>query len=143
MLRIAVIDDDSLVLSMMRRSLRLFGFEVDCHSSAAAFFWHLDPERPPDMVFSDVVMPQINGLELYLRLKETLGPKLPPFVFTTAHDLTGELENLLAAEPGLLLLKKPFQLAQLRRLIHDQFGTRLRYAPQHTFSQKALVLEYE
>ncbi len=143
MLRIAVIDDDSLVLSMMRRSLRLFGFEVDCHSSAAAFFWHLDPARPPDMIFSDVVMPQMNGLELYRRLKDTLGDRLPPFVFFTAHDVTGELETLLATEHGLLFLQKPFQLAQLRQLIRDQFGERLRYAPQHTFSQKALVLEYE
>jgi len=143
MLRISVIDDDSLVLSMMRRSLRLFGFEVDCHSSAAAFFWHLDPARPPDMVFCDVMMPQMNGIELYRRLRETLGEKTPPFVFATAQDLTGELETLLAAEPGLLLLQKPFQLAQLRQLIRDQFGERLRYAPQHTYSQKALVLEYE
>ena len=143
MLRISVIDDDSLVLSMMRRSLRLFGFEVDCHSSAAAFFWHLDPERLPDLIFCDVVMPQMSGIELYRRLAAQVGDRRPPFVFTTAHELTGELEAVLAADPGLLLLKKPFQLAQLRRLIHDQFGTRLRYAPQHTFSQKALVLEYE
>ncbi|MBU1242534.1 response regulator [Myxococcota bacterium] len=143
MLRIVVIDDDSLVLSMMRRSLRLFGFEVDCHSSAAAFFWHLDNGRMPDMVFSDVMMPQTNGLELYRRLKAMAGPDMPPFVFTTGYDQTGELENLLLENPEVRYLKKPFQLSQLRQLIHEQFGTRLQASPQHTFSQKSLVLEYE
>jgi CheY-like chemotaxis protein len=143
MLRISEIDDDSLVLSMMRRSLRLFGFEVDCHSSAAAFFWHLDGARLPDMVFSDVMMPQINGIELYHRLRALAGPDMPPFVFNTGNDLTGELAAVLEENPGVLYLKKPFQLSQLRQLIHEQFGARLQHAPQHTYSQKMLVLEYE
>ncbi len=143
MLRIAVIDDDSLVLSMMRRTLRLFGFEVDCHSSAAAFFWHLDVAHLPDMVFCDVMMPQVNGIELYRRLRTLAGGDMPPFVFSTAYDLTGELEALLTENPEVRCLRKPFQLSQLRQMIHDQFGTRLQHAPQHTYSQKSMVLEYE
>jgi len=143
MLRISVIDDDSLVLSMMRRSLRLYGFEVDCHSSAAAFFWHLDHERLPDMVFCDVTMPQVDGLELYRRLRVMAGPDMPPFVFSTANDLTGELAELVETHPGVRYLKKPFSLSQLRQLIQDEFGPRLQHAPQHTYSSKSLVLEFE
>lgn len=143
MLRMAVIDDDSLVLSMMRRTLRLFGFEVDCHSSAAAFFWHLDSNRLPDMVFCDVSMPQVNGIELYLRLRTLAGSDMPPFVFSTGNERTGELGAVLQENPTVKYLKKPFQLSQLRQLIHEQFGTGLQQAPQHTYSQKSLVVEFE
>ena len=142
MLHVSVIDDDALVLSMMRRSLNLFGFVVDCHSSAAAFFWHLDPEHLPDLIFCDVMMPQVDGLELYNRLYTLVGSRMPPFVFTTGHPPSERLKSLLG-NPEVQILGKPFQLSQLRDLVHAKMQTIRPARGDGLFGDETMRMDFE
>jgi len=59
------------------------------------------------VVFSDVVMPGVNGLELARRIRATY-PDLPVI-------LTSGYSELLASDPnhGFTLLRKPYSLKQL------------------------------
>jgi len=117
MIRAAVVDDDVLVLSMMRRTLQLYGFEVACHSGVQAFFWHFDSRRPPDVVFCDVMMPVEDGVQLYRRLEAHLEGRMPFFVFMTAMEPGRELQEILRENASVKLLRKPFSLQELRRTV--------------------------
>ncbi len=117
MTRAVVVDDDALVLSMMRRTLQLYGFNVECHNGSAAFFWHLDARSPPAVVFCDVMMPLEDGVQLYRKLLAVLGDRMPDFIFMTAMEPSHELHALLRENPSLKLLRKPFSLQELRQTI--------------------------
>ena len=67
--RILAIDDDPVFLSLIRDALELSGFSVetleDPNEAVAAI------ERfPPDVIMLDMLMPDMTGTELCLRLKE-------------------------------------------------------------------------
>ncbi len=117
MVRVAVVDDDVLVLSMMRRTLQLYGFDVECHNGAAAFFWHLDGRRLPDVVFCDVMMPVEDGIALYRKLVDQAGSRMPEFVFMTAMEPGEELRRILRENPSVQLLRKPFSLHEVKHVL--------------------------
>ena len=64
-----------------------------------------ESERPIHLLLTDVVMPQLSGRELALRLT-ALRPDLKVMYMTGYADESMEQEGLL--EPGAVLLKKPF-----------------------------------
>ena len=74
------------------------------------------PRRGVRLVFSDVVLPgEIDGLAL----ARTVCTKYPhiPVVLTTGY--TKVFEN----DPEFPLLRKPYQIAALGRVIHDALGS--------------------
>lgn len=69
--RIAVVDDDSVIASTLSLILQQRGF------SATAFFdarsaLKSAKENSPDLVISDVGMPDMNGVELALQLRQEI-----------------------------------------------------------------------
>ena len=58
-----LVDDESRILSALRRALRREGYELLAAESARQALRLLD-ERPVDMVLSDHKMPGMSGLEL-------------------------------------------------------------------------------
>ncbi len=65
--RIAVVDDDPLVLRGLRRLLRSAGFDVDTYASGAAFL-NAGGDDEPDCVVLDLHMPQTSGFEVQTQL---------------------------------------------------------------------------
>jgi len=109
---ILVIDDDRAIRLMVERGLNAIGFEV---RSAATAEQGLDMVRqsPPDVALVDVYLPEMNGLELYRKLR-ALDRKLP-IIFITADnssETTIEAMRLGAFD----YLAKPLNLEQLREL---------------------------
>ena len=66
--RILVIDDDRANREILKRHLARRGHEVRTVASAEAAFRLLE-KSPVDLVLSDVLMPDLNGIELLTRLK--------------------------------------------------------------------------
>ena len=74
---IALVEDEPAILRLSERVLVREGYTVRAFSSARALFAEL--ERSPftiDLLLTDVVMPETNGFELFLRLRERM-PGLP------------------------------------------------------------------
>jgi DNA-binding response OmpR family regulator len=80
---ILVIDDDRAIRLMVERGLHAVGFDVRSASTAEE---GLDMVRrsPPDVALVDVYLPEMNGLELYRKLR-ALDRKLP-IIFITADN---------------------------------------------------------
>lgn len=77
-----IVDDDISFLRSISRLLRLSGFHVVIHNSAAEFMGSLKPDAT-GCVISDLMMPGMNGIALQNALTEA-GSSLP-ILFLTGH----------------------------------------------------------
>jgi FixJ family two-component response regulator len=80
--RVYLIDDDTSYLQATARMLRLSGFTVAEYASASGFLAELSPQVR-GCVVSDLLMPEMDGLELQKRMLEK--ESLLPIVFLTAR----------------------------------------------------------
>ena len=76
------IDDDGAMLDILRLMLNTVGLEVAAYSSPGEFIEKVDPRRP-GCVILDLWMPELNGFETLVRLRERA--KTIPVVFLTGH----------------------------------------------------------
>jgi two-component system, LuxR family, response regulator FixJ len=99
-----VIDDDQAVRESVAFLLTAAGFEVRAHDSAEAFLDGLEQIKSGCIV-TDVRMPQMSGLELLQRVRQTR-PDLPVIVITGPGDVALAVEAMKAGAADFL--EKPF-----------------------------------
>ena len=109
--RVMIVDDDPTMTSLQAEILRYAGMEVLClnkplHSlqQAAKF--------KPDLVILDMHMPDINGMELAVLLRQDPAFLLLPIIFVTA-DTDTSLHKSIKALGVNALLTKPFEATEL------------------------------
>lgn len=107
-LRVLIVDDEPLALMRLRVALReVAGVQVVGAAGDGVEAASLIRTLKPDLIFIDVEMPQVSGLEVVERLR---APDAPEVVFVTAFD-----RYALAAfdvQPADYLIK-PFRLSRL------------------------------
>jgi DNA-binding NtrC family response regulator len=81
-LKVLVIDDEAAMREVLEMRLKQWGFEVVVAKNAAEALAKADTESP-DAVISDLVLPDISGLDLVERLQG--GPEHRPVIMITAH----------------------------------------------------------
>lgn len=69
MAKILVIDDDPSILTMLKRMLEKAGYEVDTAGNGSEGLKKIE-SCPPDLLVTDIVMPEKEGLELISYLRE-------------------------------------------------------------------------
>jgi two-component system nitrogen regulation response regulator GlnG len=106
---ILVADDDRAIRTVLNQALARLGHEVRLTGSAATLWrWIADGEG--DLVITDVIMPDENGLDLIPRIKK-LRPQLKIIVMSAQNTL---LTAVKATERGAFeYLPKPFDLREL------------------------------
>ena len=107
--RIAVVDDEAPVRTMLGRLLRLADYEVAPFASGEDFIASLATQQP-DCVVLDVHMPGLSGFEVESRMRAAHIDV--PIVFITASDDVA-LDRLALDAHGVCLLRKPFSNDQL------------------------------
>ena len=117
MARILVIEDEAPIRGNLLRFIRLEGYEAveaaDGRSGLQAVH-----DQLPDLIFCDVMMPQLNGLDLLAAIQQAPALRHIPLIFLSA-----------SAEPELLdealrrgargYLTKPFNFTQLRAVLQQ------------------------
>jgi two-component system nitrogen regulation response regulator GlnG len=106
---ILVADDDRAIRTVLNQALARLGHDVRMTGSAATLWrWVADGEG--DLVITDVIMPDENGLDLIPRIKK-LRPDLRVIVMSAQNTL---LTAVKATERGAFeYLPKPFDLREL------------------------------
>ncbi len=106
---ILVADDDRAIRTVLTQALARLGHDVSSTGNAATL-WRWVEEGRGDLVITDVVMPDENGLDLIPRIKR-LRPELRVIVMSAQNTL---LTAVKAAERGAFeYLPKPFDLKDL------------------------------
>src|SRR6476646_9738391 len=119
--KIFVVDDDLLFAKLLAANLR--------NEPAMSVELFSDPhkllerrtEEPPDAVITDLMMPEMNGIEVTRQLRAS-DPHLPIFVLTASTEIASAIAALKAGATDYLL--KPVNvdelLTQLRRAIDER-----------------------
>ena len=107
--RVLVVDDEPAVRESLERVLRHDGFEVAVASDGREAIRRLAVVRP-DLVLLDVLMPQIDGLEVCRRMRDT-GDRTPVLMLTARDAVTDRVAGLEAGADDYLA--KPFVLEEL------------------------------
>lgn len=123
--KILAIDDDVILLKLIRRSLEPLGFSIYTATSGEEGL-ALFPQIAPDLVILDIMMPGMDGWEVCRRLREV---SAVPIIFLTALDSVNDIVQGLTGGADDYLAK-PFTIeelgarvtAQLRRarMSHEQ-----------------------
>jgi PAS domain S-box-containing protein len=110
---ILVVEDDPMVRSYVFSQLESLGYVTLGAESGAEALAIIDKGTPIDLLFTDVVMPGMNGRVLAEELKRRPRIKV---LFTSGYT-----ENAIVhhgrLDPGVLLLPKPYRKADVARMI--------------------------
>jgi two-component system, NtrC family, nitrogen regulation response regulator GlnG len=110
---ILIADDDRAIRTVLGQALGRLGYEVKSTGNAATL-WRWVEDGEGDLVITDVVMPDENGLDLIPRIKK-LRPELRVVVMSAQNTL---LTAVKATERGAFeYLSKPFDLRELVRTV--------------------------
>jgi signal transduction histidine kinase/CheY-like chemotaxis protein len=114
-LRVLILDDDELILRSMHRSLSSH-FECEAVGAARTALDLLDQDGDFDAVVSDVVMPEMNGLEFWTQLEQKR-PELALKTVFISGGITSEKLHAGVSDTGRPCLVKPVDIAELVRTI--------------------------
>src|ERR1700710_206993 len=106
---VLVADDDRSIRTVLTQALGRSGYQVRCTGNAGTL-WRWVEEGEGDLVITDVVMPDANGLDLLPRI-QALRPSLRVIVMSAQSTL---MTAVKAAQRGAFeYLPKPFDLQEL------------------------------
>jgi two-component system nitrogen regulation response regulator GlnG len=110
---ILIADDDRSIRTVLSQALGRSGYQVRTTSNAATL-WRWVEDGEGDLVITDVVMPDENGLELIPRIRR-LRPDLRVVVMSAQSTL---MTAVKAAQRGAFeYLPKPFDLQELLAVV--------------------------
>jgi signal transduction histidine kinase len=113
--RVLVVDDDEEVLKGFSRLLRSEHEVITVSDPRRALSLLCDPGQHFDLVLCDIVMPYLNGLELFRKVREQAAATANRFVFMTGGILDQSVGGALA-QLSNECLQKPCSSQQLRAL---------------------------
>jgi DNA-binding NarL/FixJ family response regulator len=116
--QVLLVDDEPGVRLSVKEYLQEIGdFKVRVASSADEA-WQLLQQQTPDLVISDVMMPQVDGYQFLKRLREDPRFKSLPVVFLTARGMTSD--RILGYQAGVdAYLAKPFDPDELVAIVEN------------------------
>ena len=110
--KVFVIDDDIAILELIKINLELSGYNVQTSSDPIKGFQMIKQENP-DLIILDVMMPEVDGYSLALKIRQQDATKKIPIIMLTA---LGELDDKLKGFNSGVddYLTKPFEIEELK-----------------------------
>ena len=135
---ILIADDDQSIRTVLSHALGRLGHDVRT-TSTAANLWRWVADGEGDLVITDVVMPDENGLDMVPRIRK-LRPDLRVIVMSAQNTL---LTAVRATERGAFeYLPKPFDLKELAEVVQraltssKDVATRITHDPEQDEEEK-------
>lgn len=112
---ILLVDDEESLRNVGSVLLKALGFSVLTASNGReALKIYCEHDREINLVFLDLIMPEMGGLEAYLKLRK-LSPSVP--VVICSGYSAEEIENDIRGDKLATAIQKPYNLVQLRNAI--------------------------
>jgi len=125
---ILVVDDNDDVRRLVKKVLRMSGYQV-CEAASGEEALAEVEKAVPDLILMDIRLPgQFNGLEATSRLKDDARMQRVPIVALTASVLDRDRRQALAAGCSGFI-SKPIDISSLPELV-EKFITRVAMAPR-------------
>ena len=113
--RILVVDDEPQLARVLRTGLKTHGYDVRVATDGVSALETFG-DWPPDLVITDLAMPNLDGLELCRRLREL--SQLPVIVLSVRGEEKTKVEALDAGADDYVT--KPFSMDELLARVRAQ-----------------------
>ncbi len=117
---IMVVDDEAVIIDVLCSFLEKRGYKTfaikDGQSAVSCA-----EKKKPDLVFLDIKMPGLNGIETCNRLKQTLQSSITTGIFMITGYYTRENVEKSYSAGAADVIKKPFDLEDINRRINKWF----------------------
>jgi two-component system, chemotaxis family, chemotaxis protein CheY len=101
---ILVVDDSITMVLSLKSTLTLNGFQAETASNGREALRKLEAGLKPDLILTDINMPEMTGLELIRSVRAMPGLKfIPILTLTTESELAKKSEGKLAGATGWLV----------------------------------------
>ena len=118
--RLLVVDDEATVRELLSAALRFAGFHVTSAASAGEAVAAATAE-PPDLVLLDVMLPDADGFDILLRMRQHPALKHIPVVMLTGKATRqAVIKGLVAGADGYLT--KPYDPEAVLRAVRTTLG---------------------
>ena len=114
-LEIIVAEDNAINQKLILRMFQMLGYTIHIASNGYEVIGILN-QMKIDIVFMDIQMPEMDGLEATRRIVEQWGDLRPMIIAMTANALQSDKENYLAAGMDDYI-SKPITLDQIKMRI--------------------------
>jgi CheY-like chemotaxis protein len=111
---IFIMDDDLALQAVLEYALRSAGYDVVIANDGQEGLAQLE-RLTPRLVLSDIMMPNMDGVETFQRLKNRLQDDGIPVIIMTALNRKPWFADLEAE--GAVILQKPFEVDKLIDMI--------------------------
>src|SRR6185369_8636997 len=115
-MKILIVEDDANSRTYLERALNSQGYSVESAANGVAGLEQANRSRP-DLIISDILMPDMDGFELCRRVKTDEQLLGIPFVFYTATYVEPKDEKLAMALGASRFLIKPMEPEDFFRTI--------------------------
>jgi CheY-like chemotaxis protein len=121
-MRILLVDDEPLLLKSFTRYLGgVCGHAVTCAGGGGEALAHLETGEIVDLIFCDLTMPDIDGVQVHRAICEYHPQLRSRFVFLTG-GATDEATRSYIDHSGALVLSKPVRQASFDKILADVSG---------------------
>ena len=107
-MRILVVDDEKTLVKGMKFNLENEGYEVECAYDGAAAL-ELAREGRFDLIILDVMMPEMDGLEACMKIREF--SNVPIIMLTAKSEVFDRIQGLEMGADDYIV--KPFEMKEL------------------------------
>ncbi|HOP07812.1 MAG TPA: response regulator [candidate division Zixibacteria bacterium] len=112
-IRVLVVDDEDIVLSLVRDALEEEEFQVETASNGQTAL-ELAQSFVPDLIITDIRMPKMDGIELVRKAREAQ-PELVVIFMTGYANLNSAKEAI--KQGAFEYIMKPFELMEIRQAV--------------------------
>jgi CheY-like chemotaxis protein len=121
-MRILLVDDEPLLLKSFARYLGgVCGHDVFCAGSGGEALAQLETGETVDLIFCDLTMPDIDGVDVHRAICEHHPQWRGRFVFLTG-GATDEATGSYVRDSGALVLSKPVRQSSFDKILADVSG---------------------
>lgn len=115
-LRILIVDDEVYLLDSLKRILES-EFEITtCSSALKAYESIRKNPRQFDVILTDLIMPEMSGMDLYTKIASQYPELKPSFIFMTGGIFNEKVQHFLQ-DVSNRCIDKPFRMDELRDLL--------------------------
>lgn len=138
---VLIVEDNTKVREFIARELSPYFQILEAENGKEGLFVAL--KRVPDLIISDVMMPEMDGYELCRQIKsDELTSHIPVILLTAKADDDSHLVGIQSGADDYIL--KPFKtnqlLARIGKLIELRSQLRIRYSNRNSFSPKDIAI---
>lgn len=114
---ILLVDDEPMILRVMRVALEKVGYRVITAVDGKDALEKLEASHP-DILVTDIEMPRMTGKELCLEIQKTITDRQFPIFISTSLTAM-EHREWSRKIPNLIFLEKPISIRKLRSAISE------------------------